>query len=179
MRLVGRHSIPRPLRVLHAARQLYPLHKEAQAIQAKPDFPKGYYRRGSAYLALGRPKDALRDFTQLCKLAPSDKDPTPTGPHPRSSECTPAQPFPAPRAESQESAYALQTRCESVVSAWDRARRMRKDELFQLRPQPHEWRYCNLVGQGAVTDRLDLRLCRLEQRCERNLRGNRCAWRKL
>jgi len=45
-----------------------------KAIDAKPDFPKGWYRRGSANLALGRPKDALRDFTQLCKWAPNDKD---------------------------------------------------------------------------------------------------------
>jgi len=44
------------------------------AIKAKPDFSKGWYRRGSAYMALGRPKDALKDFTQLCKLAPSDRD---------------------------------------------------------------------------------------------------------
>lgn len=46
----------------------------SKAIEAKEDFPKGWYRRGSANLALGRPKDALRDFTQLCKLAPTDKD---------------------------------------------------------------------------------------------------------
>lgn len=46
----------------------------SKAIEAKEDFPKGWYRRGSAYLALGRPKDALKDFTQLCKLAPQDRD---------------------------------------------------------------------------------------------------------
>jgi len=45
-----------------------------KAIEAKADFSKGYYRRGTAYMALGRPKDALKDFMQLCKLAPSDKD---------------------------------------------------------------------------------------------------------
>jgi len=45
-----------------------------KAIEAKEEFPKGWYRRGSANLALGRAKDALRDFTQLCKLAPNDKD---------------------------------------------------------------------------------------------------------
>lgn len=45
-----------------------------KAIEAKEDFTKGWYRRGSANLALGRSKDALRDFTQLCKLAPQDKD---------------------------------------------------------------------------------------------------------
>lgn len=45
-----------------------------KAIEAKPDFPKGYYRRGTAYMALGRPKDALKDFNSLCKLAPQDRD---------------------------------------------------------------------------------------------------------
>mmetsp|Transcript_41959 Transcript_41959/g.90094 ORF Transcript_41959/g.90094 Transcript_41959/m.90094 type:complete len:503 (-) Transcript_41959:56-1564(-) len=46
----------------------------SKAIEIKPDFPKGWYRRGTAYLALNRPKDALKDFTQLCKLVPQDKD---------------------------------------------------------------------------------------------------------
>lgn len=46
----------------------------SKAIELKEDFPKGWYRRGSANLLLGRTKDALRDFTQLCKLAPQDKD---------------------------------------------------------------------------------------------------------
>jgi len=46
----------------------------SKAIDLKEDFPKGWYRRGSANLLLGRTKDALRDFTQLCKLAPQDKD---------------------------------------------------------------------------------------------------------
>lgn len=45
-----------------------------KAIEAKEDFPKGWYRRGSAQMALGRPKEALKDFMQLCKLAPNDKD---------------------------------------------------------------------------------------------------------
>ncbi|CAK9081083.1 unnamed protein product [Durusdinium trenchii] len=45
-----------------------------KAIEAKEDFPKGWYRRGTAQMALGRPKEALRDFMQLCKLAPNDKD---------------------------------------------------------------------------------------------------------
>lgn len=43
-----------------------------KAIEAKDDFPKGWYRRGSANLALGRTREAYRDFTQLCKLAPTD-----------------------------------------------------------------------------------------------------------
>jgi len=52
----------------------FALMDSTKAIEAKEDFPKGWYRRGSANLALGRPKDALRDFTQLCKLAPQDRD---------------------------------------------------------------------------------------------------------
>jgi len=46
----------------------------SKAIEAKEDFPKGWYRRGTAYLALGRTKEALRDFTQLCKLEPNNKE---------------------------------------------------------------------------------------------------------
>lgn len=45
-----------------------------KAIEAKEDFAKGWYRRGIANLALGRHKDALKDFTQLCKIAPQDRD---------------------------------------------------------------------------------------------------------
>lgn len=45
-----------------------------KAIVANEEFPKGWYRRGSANLALGRPKDAMKDFTRLCQLAPADKD---------------------------------------------------------------------------------------------------------
>jgi len=45
-----------------------------KAIEAKEDFPKGWYRRGSANFALNRLPDALRDLTQLCKLCPNDPD---------------------------------------------------------------------------------------------------------
>jgi serine/threonine-protein phosphatase 5 len=45
-----------------------------KAIEAKEDFPKGWYRRGSAYMGLGKVKDAFRDFKQLCKLEPTSKD---------------------------------------------------------------------------------------------------------
>jgi serine/threonine-protein phosphatase 5 len=44
-----------------------------KAIEAKDDWSKGWYRRGTAHLALGHTEDALRDFTQVCKLCPSDK----------------------------------------------------------------------------------------------------------
>lgn len=45
-----------------------------KAIESKEEFPKGWYRRGTAYLALGRVKEAHRDFSQLCKLVPTDRD---------------------------------------------------------------------------------------------------------
>lgn len=45
-----------------------------KAIEANENFPKGYYRRGTAYLALNRTAEALKDFTQVCKLAPKDPD---------------------------------------------------------------------------------------------------------
>jgi len=45
-----------------------------KAIEAKETFPKGWYRRGTANLALGRNSDALKDFTRLCKLTPKDPD---------------------------------------------------------------------------------------------------------
>jgi len=46
----------------------------SKAIEIKPDFPKGYYRRGTARLALGKYKDAKADFTALVKLTPNDQD---------------------------------------------------------------------------------------------------------
>lgn len=50
------------------------LNDATKAIEAKETFPKGWYRRGTANLALGRNRDALKDFTQLCKLSPKDPD---------------------------------------------------------------------------------------------------------
>ena len=44
------------------------------ALELDRSFTKGYYRRGSAYMALGKYKDALRDFKALRQLKPSDKD---------------------------------------------------------------------------------------------------------
>lgn len=44
------------------------------AIQADPSYPKGYYRRGTAEFALGRAKAARKDFRNVCKLRPKDKD---------------------------------------------------------------------------------------------------------
>lgn len=44
------------------------------AIESDPNYPKGYYRRGSAEFALGRTKAARKDFRAVCKLRPKDKD---------------------------------------------------------------------------------------------------------
>jgi hypothetical protein len=45
-----------------------------RAIEADPNYPKAYYRRGSAEFALGRTKAARRDFRTVCKLRPKDGD---------------------------------------------------------------------------------------------------------
>lgn len=44
----------------------------SKAMELKPDFPKGYYRRGVALAALGKFKEAVRDFEALAKIAPQD-----------------------------------------------------------------------------------------------------------
>ena len=44
------------------------------AILADPAYPKGYYRRGTAEFALGRAKAARKDFRNVCKLRPKDRD---------------------------------------------------------------------------------------------------------
>ncbi|KAK4398174.1 Serine/threonine-protein phosphatase 5 [Sesamum angolense] len=47
-----------------------------KAIEIDPKYSKGYYRRGAAYLAMGKFKDALKDFQQVKKLCPNDPDAT-------------------------------------------------------------------------------------------------------
>ena len=44
------------------------------AIESDPSYPKGYYRRGTAEFALGRSKAARKDFRNVCKLRPKDRD---------------------------------------------------------------------------------------------------------
>lgn len=39
-----------------------------------PAYIKAYYRRGSANYALGKYKDALKDFRHVVKVAPKDRD---------------------------------------------------------------------------------------------------------
>lgn len=43
-------------------------------ISANKNYAKAYYRRGSAYMALGNYKEGLKNFQQVLKLAPSDKN---------------------------------------------------------------------------------------------------------
>ncbi|EPS61337.1 serine/threonine-protein phosphatase 5, partial [Genlisea aurea] len=45
-----------------------------KAIEIDPKYSKGYYRRGAAYLAMGKFKDALKDFQQVKRLCPNDPD---------------------------------------------------------------------------------------------------------
>jgi len=44
------------------------------AIELDKTFVKAYYRRGSAYMALAKYKDALRDFKAVRQLKPNDRD---------------------------------------------------------------------------------------------------------
>ncbi|KAK1568205.1 hypothetical protein Q3G72_021673 [Acer saccharum] len=46
----------------------------SKAIEVDPKYLKGYYRRGAAYLAMGKFKEALKDFQQVKKLCPNDPD---------------------------------------------------------------------------------------------------------
>lgn len=41
---------------------------------AKGFLSQGYYRRGDAHYALGKYKDALKDFKSAARLAPRDPD---------------------------------------------------------------------------------------------------------
>ncbi|MQL85986.1 hypothetical protein Taro_018521 [Colocasia esculenta] len=45
-----------------------------KAIEIDPKYSKGYYRRGAAYLAMGKFKEALKDFQQLKRICPNDPD---------------------------------------------------------------------------------------------------------
>ncbi|KAK9150728.1 hypothetical protein Syun_009037 [Stephania yunnanensis] len=48
-----------------------------KAIEIDPKYSKaGYYRRGAAYLAMGKFKEALKDFQQVKKISPNDPDAT-------------------------------------------------------------------------------------------------------
>ncbi|CAI9089092.1 OLC1v1023598C1 [Oldenlandia corymbosa var. corymbosa] len=45
-----------------------------KSIEIDPKYSKGYYRRGAAYLAMGKFKEALKDLQQVKKLCPNDPD---------------------------------------------------------------------------------------------------------
>ncbi|OAY84002.1 Serine/threonine-protein phosphatase 5 [Ananas comosus] len=47
-----------------------------KAIEIDPQYSKGYYRRGAAYLAMGKFKEALKDFQQVKRIRPNDPDAT-------------------------------------------------------------------------------------------------------
>ena len=53
---------------------------EAYCLDAKdcitndPNFVKGYYRRGSAYVSLNQFDMAVQDFKTVCKILPNDKE---------------------------------------------------------------------------------------------------------
>ncbi|KEZ39636.1 hypothetical protein SAPIO_CDS9568 [Scedosporium apiospermum] len=52
----------------------YAIADATKAIELNPKFIKAYFRRGLAYAAILKPKDALKDFKQCVKLDPSNKD---------------------------------------------------------------------------------------------------------
>lgn len=45
-----------------------------KALELDPSYLKGYYRRGAAYMALSKFKDARAEFRAVVKLRPRDKD---------------------------------------------------------------------------------------------------------
>ncbi|XP_076906169.1 serine/threonine-protein phosphatase 5-like isoform X1 [Bidens hawaiensis] len=46
----------------------------SKAIEIDPKYSKGYYRRGAAYLSMGKFKEALKDFQQVKRISPNDPD---------------------------------------------------------------------------------------------------------
>ncbi|OMO60872.1 Tetratricopeptide TPR-1 [Corchorus olitorius] len=52
------------------------LEEYGSAIQDATKAIEGYYRRGAAYLAMGKFKEALKDFQQVKKISPNDPDAT-------------------------------------------------------------------------------------------------------
>ncbi|XP_050532859.1 serine/threonine-protein phosphatase 5 [Daktulosphaira vitifoliae] len=52
----------------------YALADASKAIQLDPKYLKGYYRRATAYMSLGKFKEALKDYEVVVKALPNDKD---------------------------------------------------------------------------------------------------------
>jgi len=45
-----------------------------ESISSDPTYSKGYYRRGSAHVAMNQLAEAIKDFKSVCKLEPQNKD---------------------------------------------------------------------------------------------------------
>lgn len=54
--------------------QGYALTDANKSLELDPRYIKGYYRRASAYLALGKFKLALKDYEYVIKVCPDDRD---------------------------------------------------------------------------------------------------------
>ncbi|KAK3328468.1 serine/threonine-protein phosphatase 5 [Cercophora scortea] len=52
----------------------YAIRDATRAIELKPSFVKAYYRRATAYAAILKPRDALKDFKTCVKIEPNNKD---------------------------------------------------------------------------------------------------------
>ncbi|KAK0635492.1 serine/threonine-protein phosphatase 5 [Bombardia bombarda] len=52
----------------------YAIRDATKAVEIKPDFVKAYYRRATAYAAILKPRDAVKDFKTCVKIDPSNKD---------------------------------------------------------------------------------------------------------
>lgn len=46
----------------------------SMAIKVNAQYTKGYYRRGAALMAMGKSKEALKDFQHVARVRPNDKD---------------------------------------------------------------------------------------------------------
>lgn len=52
----------------------YAINDATEALQVNPSYIKAYYRRGSAYFALSKYKEARKDYAVIVKILPGDKD---------------------------------------------------------------------------------------------------------
>ncbi len=52
----------------------YALADASKAIELDKNYVKGYYRRAAAHMAVGKFKEALKDFETVVKVRPNDKD---------------------------------------------------------------------------------------------------------
>lgn len=52
----------------------YALNDANKCLEMDKNYVKGYYRRAAAYMALGKNKQALKDFETVCRVRPNDMD---------------------------------------------------------------------------------------------------------